>query len=98
MVAKNAADAQQVRLVREHLDEIQAQFLKGDCSGPSHIHGADMPGLPELQAAKPGQVSIDYKDVKAGAELTYRTAETKPVPLGAPTAIGTAARGLQRCR
>lgn len=79
VVAKNAADAQQVKLVREHLREIRAQFLKGDYSGPSHIHGADMPGLAELQAAKPGQVSIDYKDVKAGAELTYRTADTKLV-------------------
>lgn len=79
VVAKNAADAQQVKLVRGHLHEIRAQFLKGDYSGPSHIHGADMPGLAELQAAKPGQVSIDYKDVKAGAELTYRTADAKLV-------------------
>lgn len=36
-----AADAQQVRLARAHLHEIRAQFLKGDYSGPSHIHGAD---------------------------------------------------------
>lgn len=79
VVAKKAADAQQVKLVREHLREIRAQFLKGDFSGPSHIHGADMPGLAELQAAKPGQVTIDYKDVKSGAELTYRTADTKLV-------------------
>jgi len=79
VVAKNGADAQQVALVRDHLHDIQAQFLKGDFSGPSHIHGADMPGLAELQAAKPGQVRIDYKDVKAGAELTYRTADAKLV-------------------
>jgi hypothetical protein len=79
VVAKNAADAQQVKLVREHLRDIQARFLTGDYSGPSHIHGAEMPGLADLQAAKPGQVSIDYKDVKAGAELTYRTADAKLV-------------------
>lgn len=79
VVAKKAADALQVKLVREHLREIQAQFLKGDFSGPSHIHGADMPGLAELQAARPGQVSIEYKEVKSGAELTYRTADTKLV-------------------
>ena len=79
VVAKNAADAQQIGLVREHLHEIRAQFLKGDYSGPRHIHGDDMPGLAELQAAQPGQVSIDYKDVKAGAELTYRTADAKLV-------------------
>ena len=79
VVAKNAADAQQVKLVREHLREIQTQFLKGDFSGPTHIHGAEMPGLAELKAAKPGQVAIDYKDVDAGAELTYRTADAKLV-------------------
>lgn len=77
VVAKSAADAQQVKLVREHLREIQAEFLKGDFSGPMHIHGAEMPGLAELKAARPGQVAIDYKDVDAGAELTYRTADAK---------------------
>jgi hypothetical protein len=79
VVAKKAADEQQVKLVREHLREIRAQFLKGDYAGPSHIHGADMPGLAELQSARPGQVSIDYKDVKSGAELTYRTSDAKLV-------------------
>ena len=81
VVAKNksATDARQVKLVREHLREIRAEFLKGDFSGPTHIHGAEMPGLAELKAAKPGQVAIDYRDVTAGAELTYRTADAKLV-------------------
>lgn len=79
VVAKNAADTRQFTLVREHLHDIQAQFQKGDFSGPSHIHGAEIPGLAELQAAKTGQVSIDYKEVKAGAELHYRTADAKLV-------------------
>lgn len=79
VVAKNVADAQQVKLVREHLRDIQTRFLKGDFSGPTHIHGAEMPGLAVLKAAKPGQVAIDYKDVHAGAELTYRTSDAKLV-------------------
>ena len=79
VVAKSPADATQVRLVREHLHDIQTQFLKGDFSGPSHIHGNEMPGLADLQAAKPGQVAIDYKDVDGGAELSYRTADAKLV-------------------
>ena len=77
VVARTAADAQQVKLVREHLHDIQTQFLKGDFSGPTHVHGADMPGLAALKAAKAGQIAIDYKDVSAGAELTYRTADPK---------------------
>ena len=79
VIAKNASDSEQVKLVREHLHDIQTQFLKGDFSGPSHIHGRDMPGLAELKAAKPGQITIDYKDVEGGAELGYRTTDAKLV-------------------
>jgi hypothetical protein len=77
VVARNTADSEQVKLVRGHLRDIQTQFLKGDFSGPTHIHGAQMPGLADLKAAKPGQIVIDYKEVAGGAELTYRTADTK---------------------
>jgi hypothetical protein len=79
VVAKDAADVAQVRLVRQHLREIEAQFRKGDFSAPAHIHGNDMPGLAQLKAAKPGAISIDYKDVAGGAELAYRTANPKLV-------------------
>lgn len=79
VVAKNAAQAQQVKLVREHLHDIQTQFLKGNFAGPAHIHGSEMTGLAELKAAKPGQISIQYRDVSAGAELTYRTTDKKLV-------------------
>ena len=79
VVAKDAGDAKQVALVRTHLHDIKADFLKGDFSGPSHIHGADMPGLAQLKSAKPGQVAITYKDVKGGAELRYRTSDAKLV-------------------
>lgn len=79
VVAKSVADTKQVELVRAHLHDIQADFLKGDFSGPSHIHGEEMPGLAQLKAAKPGQVSIAYEDVDGGAELTYRTSDAKLV-------------------
>jgi len=73
VIDSNTADTAQIKLVREHLHDIHAQFLKGDFSGPSHIHGDDMPGLAELKAAKPGQLAITYRDVKGGAELEYQT-------------------------
>lgn len=75
VVARDANDAHQTALVRLHLKDIQAQFLKGDFSGPSHIHGAQMPGLKELAAAKPGQIAISYQDIDGGAQLSYRTRE-----------------------
>ncbi len=77
VLAKDAADGQQIKLIREHLRDIRLQFLRGDYSGPMHIHGAEMPGLAVLKASKPGQIGIDYRDVEAGAELTYRTADAK---------------------
>jgi hypothetical protein len=75
VVAKLATDAQQVRLVRQHLQEIRGQFLQGDFSGPAHIHGNDMPGLAELRTAKAGQIAIAYKEIEGGAQLTYSTSE-----------------------
>lgn len=79
VVAKNKADAKQVKLVRAHLRDIESEFRRGDFSGPAHIHGADMPGLAQLKAAKPGEVRIAYRDVPAGAQLTYRTANPQLV-------------------
>lgn len=79
VVAKSRTDTKQVDLVRGHLHELRAQFLKGDFSGPTQIHGPDMPGLAELKASTVGQVAIDCKDVEGGAELTYRMAGPKLV-------------------
>jgi hypothetical protein len=75
VVARKTGDAGQVRLVRQHLREIEAQFRQGDFSAPAHIHGAGMPGLAQLQAAPRGAVGISYRDVPGGAELAYRTAD-----------------------
>lgn len=79
VVARVASDSAQVKLVRQHLREIREQFLKGDFSGPAHIHGQSMPGLAELQAAKPGQIAIAYRDIRGGAQLTYSTREASLV-------------------
>jgi hypothetical protein len=79
VVAKKSADVEQVNLARGHLKEIREQFLKGDFSGPSHIHGKEMPGLADLKVAKPGQIAIDYKDVKGGGQLNYKTQDASLV-------------------
>jgi hypothetical protein len=75
VVAKKPADAAQVQWVRLHLQDIRERFLKGDFSGPAHIHGQDMPGLADLKAAKPGQIAITYKDIEGGAELAFKTSD-----------------------
>jgi hypothetical protein len=79
VVARTTTDTEQVKLVRQHLQEIREQFLRGDFSGPSHIHGQNMPGLAQLRMAQPGQLRIDYQAVTGGAELRYQSAETRVV-------------------
>ncbi|NYH18825.1 aspartate carbamoyltransferase [Paraburkholderia bryophila] len=79
VIAKNPSDDVQIRLIRTHLREIQTQFQRGDFSGPARTHGADMPGLAQLRAAKPGQISITYQDITGGGELTYRSDDPKLV-------------------
>lgn len=79
VMVKDLSDVSQTKLVREHLRAINQQFLNGDFSGPSHIHGQDMPGLAELDSAKPGQIVIDYREVEGGGELEYKTADATMV-------------------
>ncbi|MFL9941906.1 aspartate carbamoyltransferase [Paraburkholderia graminis] len=73
VIAKSPSDSGQTQLIRKHLREIQKQFQRGDFSGPARTHGTDMPGLAQLSAAKPGQISIAYKDIKGGGKLTFHS-------------------------
>jgi len=73
VVAKDPKDVQQVRLTREHLQAIAAQFAKGDFSGPTHIHGAEMPGLQDLRHAKLGEIDIRYTAIDGGGQVSYST-------------------------
>ena len=76
IVTKQPKDELQVNLIRQHLQEIRTRFLNGDFSGPAYIHGQKMPGLDELQAAQPGAIAIEYKNISGGGQLTYTTNET----------------------
>jgi len=73
VLVKNPGDAVQLRLVRSHLRDIAARFEQGDFSAPTQIHGEDMPGLAQLKQARPGEVSIHYRDLPNGAQIRYAT-------------------------
>ncbi|MFX1766637.1 aspartate carbamoyltransferase [Paraburkholderia sp. A1RI-2L] len=68
-------DPGQATLIRQHLAMIAQQFAVGDFEGPEHIHGEDMPGLATLRAAKPGELTITYRDLPKGGEIAYRSAQ-----------------------
>lgn len=71
VVVRDSVDQAQIQLIKQHLQQLSESFAQGDFSGPEAIHGADMPGLPQLKAAKPGSLQITYADEIDGASLTY---------------------------
>jgi len=71
-VLARAGHAQQVPQIRAHLRDIVQAFTARDFNGPTHIHGADMPGLAELKAAPADALSVTYRDIDNGAEVIYR--------------------------
>jgi hypothetical protein len=58
VIAKDPTDTEQIRLIRVHLEDIATRFQRGDYSGPTQTHGAQMPGLAELKAAKRGDIPV----------------------------------------
>jgi hypothetical protein len=74
VTAKDPADAQQVKLIREHLAEEVARFSKGDFGDPASIHGGEMPGLRELEAGH-DRIDVRYAEGSAGAQITYTTSD-----------------------
>lgn len=74
VVAKDAADARQIALIRAHLREIAAAFAAGDFGDPASIHGEDMPGLAVLREAE-GRLSVTYADERAGGRIDYTGAD-----------------------
>jgi len=49
VVAKDPGAADQIALIRKHLQHEAESFRRGDYSDPAMLHGADMPGLKELK-------------------------------------------------
>ena len=76
VIVNNLENTDQIRLIREHLTKISAEFQQANYSDPAKIHGENMPGLEMLRNANSGQVSILYKDLPNGAEITYVTEVT----------------------
>lgn len=79
VVAKDAADSQQIGLIRRHLSQIARDFRDGNFSAPTRIHGEAMPGLADLKAAQPGQIRIEYRERADGAQISYSTASPRLV-------------------
>jgi hypothetical protein len=75
VVADQRGDAEQVDLIRAHLRKEAQAFSRGDFSDPARIHGADMPGLAELQEGY-DRFEVRYDERADGATLTYATEDS----------------------
>lgn len=62
---------EQVAMIRSHLRQIAAAFTARNFDKPAHIHGADMPGLAAMKAARPGELGVNYRELEDGAQITY---------------------------
>lgn len=76
VIAKNPGAADQVALIREHLQGEAEKFQKGDFGDPARLHGADMPGLKDLQAGA-ARIKVTYAEVPTGAEIAFLTPDLK---------------------
>jgi hypothetical protein len=74
VVVRDASDTDQIKLIRQHLKHEAQKFQHGDYSDPASLHGADMPGLAELQA-DPGRVKVTYSELPDGAQITFETTD-----------------------
>ena len=78
-VLARGGSAGQRDMIRSHLREIALSFDARNFDKPTHIHGADMPGLAELKAAGKDELEVIYSDLPDGAQIIYRSASPRIV-------------------
>lgn len=70
VIAKDAGDAEQVGLIRQHLFDISQRMQQGDFSRQRLIHGDQMPGLAEL-GENYRRINFTYRELVNGAEIEF---------------------------
>ena len=71
VITKDPENKPQITLIREHLSKIASDFKQSNFSDPEKIHGKDMPGLEALRTAEADAITILYREIADGAEITY---------------------------
>jgi len=74
VVSRQPSYSDQVPLIRQHLHHEAMRFAKGDYSDPAKLHGADMPGLKDLEEGA-AQVKVTYSDLPDGGQITFETSD-----------------------
>jgi hypothetical protein len=74
VIVKDTTAKDQVALIQQHLQHEAEAFQRGDYSDPASLHGADMPGLKDLQAGA-AQIKVSYSALPTGAEIIFETTD-----------------------
>jgi len=74
VIVKDPGSIDQIAFIQRHLQHEAERFQFGDYSDPAKLHGAQMPGLKELQAGA-SDIKISYTTLPNGAELTFETTD-----------------------
>lgn len=74
VVTKDAKSHDQIELIQQHLQHEAGRFQQGDYSDPAKLHGANMPGLSELQEGA-SRIKVSYAPLPNGAEITFETSD-----------------------
>lgn len=73
IVAKSTNDSQQIKLMQQYLRQTAEEYSNGDFSSTERFHGADMPGLAQMKAAKAGEIKYQYKALNNGGQIVFST-------------------------
>ena len=76
VIVKDATEKDQVLLIQQHLRHEAEAFQRGDYSDPASLHGANMPGLKDLQAGA-ARIKVSYSALPTGAEITFETKDIR---------------------
>ena len=74
VVSRDPSASDQIALIRQHLQHEAERFRHGDYSDPATLHGADMPGLKELQIGA-SNIKVSYASLPEGAEIRFETTD-----------------------
>lgn len=74
VVAKNPNAADQIALIRQHLQHEAVNFQRGDYSDPVMLHGTDMPGVKDLQSGA-SRIKVSFSIIPDGAEISFQTTD-----------------------
>ena len=74
VIAKDPRATDQVALIQQHLRHEARMFQQGNYSDPEKLHGAEMPGLKDLEAGA-SHIKVLYSTVPSGAEIRFEATD-----------------------